>query len=198
MLRLGLPHVNILSKVDLLSLYGALPFNLDFYTEMLDLTPLARYVGHNFKEYSVDDFGSDDDGMAELKEGANEHRRDSKPKDCKVAFESCRSRGLQRFQKMTSDLCEVLSDFGMISFLPLNIEDRETMQRVLQAIDKANGYSFAASEVQEINRRAAEQQSGLVDQAKINHLFRVCAQDADCEYTYNRTLEIQERYSSDS
>lgn len=42
MLRLGLPHINVLSKIDLLPQYGNLPFSLDFYTEMLDLTPLLR------------------------------------------------------------------------------------------------------------------------------------------------------------
>ena len=31
MLHLGLPHVNVLSKVDLIESYGALPFDLDFY-----------------------------------------------------------------------------------------------------------------------------------------------------------------------
>ena len=34
MLRIALPHVNVLSKIDLLPLYGQLPFNLDFYTEV--------------------------------------------------------------------------------------------------------------------------------------------------------------------
>jgi len=63
MLRLALPHVNVLTKVsypsyhhnchrryvmlplfqiDLLQYYGQLPFNLDFFTEMTDLTPLLK------------------------------------------------------------------------------------------------------------------------------------------------------------
>jgi len=45
MLKLGLPHVNVLSKVDLLRQYDNLPFNLSFYTEMDDLTPMAKFVG---------------------------------------------------------------------------------------------------------------------------------------------------------
>ena len=35
MLHLELPHVNLLSKMDLLPSYGPLDFNLDFYTEVL-------------------------------------------------------------------------------------------------------------------------------------------------------------------
>ena len=34
MLHLELPHVNVLSKIDLIEQYGQLDFNLDFYTEV--------------------------------------------------------------------------------------------------------------------------------------------------------------------
>ncbi|KIJ63092.1 hypothetical protein HYDPIDRAFT_113652 [Hydnomerulius pinastri MD-312] len=42
MLQLELPHINVLSKVDLLSQYGDLDFNLDFYTEVQDLSYLEN------------------------------------------------------------------------------------------------------------------------------------------------------------
>ncbi|KAF8208112.1 hypothetical protein K438DRAFT_1961629 [Mycena galopus ATCC 62051] len=42
MLHLELPHVNVLSKIDLLSQYGDLDFNLDFYTEVQDLSYLEH------------------------------------------------------------------------------------------------------------------------------------------------------------
>lgn len=37
MLQLELPHLNVLSKIDLITNYGNLPFNLDYYTEVQDL-----------------------------------------------------------------------------------------------------------------------------------------------------------------
>ncbi len=37
MLQMELPQVNVLSKVDLIEKYGRLHFNVDFYTEVLDL-----------------------------------------------------------------------------------------------------------------------------------------------------------------
>jgi hypothetical protein len=37
MLQLELPHINVLSKIDLITTYGDLPFNLDYYTEVQDL-----------------------------------------------------------------------------------------------------------------------------------------------------------------
>lgn len=40
MLQLDLTHVNVLTKIDNLNKYPALPFNLDFYTEVQDLSYL--------------------------------------------------------------------------------------------------------------------------------------------------------------
>lgn len=40
MLQMDLPHLNVLTKIDKVSAYDALPFNLDFYTEVQDLSYL--------------------------------------------------------------------------------------------------------------------------------------------------------------
>lgn len=44
MLHISTPHINILSKVDLMEKYGKLPFNLDFYTDVLDLEYLLEFL----------------------------------------------------------------------------------------------------------------------------------------------------------
>ncbi|VDP78370.1 unnamed protein product [Echinostoma caproni] len=44
MLQLGLPHVNVLSKADLVEQFGELDFNLDFFTEVLDLQYLVDKI----------------------------------------------------------------------------------------------------------------------------------------------------------
>ncbi|RLV95165.1 GPN-loop GTPase 2 [Spathaspora sp. JA1] len=44
MLQLDLPHVNVISKIDLLRNYGELPFRLDYYTEAQDLSYLTPYL----------------------------------------------------------------------------------------------------------------------------------------------------------
>eukprot|EP00180_Rhodochaete_pulchella_P000178 Plantae.Rhodophyta-Rhodochaete_pulchella.ctg11172.p3 GENE.Plantae.Rhodophyta-Rhodochaete_pulchella.ctg11172~~Plantae.Rhodophyta-Rhodochaete_pulchella.ctg11172.p3 ORF type:complete len:164 (+),score=32.28 Plantae.Rhodophyta-Rhodochaete_pulchella.ctg11172:1949-2440(+) len=41
MIQLELPAVNVLSKVDLVEQFGQLDFNLDFYTEVMDLGYLS-------------------------------------------------------------------------------------------------------------------------------------------------------------
>lgn len=40
MLQMDLPHINILTKIDRIADYDPLPFNLDFYTEVQDLSYL--------------------------------------------------------------------------------------------------------------------------------------------------------------
>ncbi|EGW32131.1 uncharacterized protein SPAPADRAFT_152618 [Spathaspora passalidarum NRRL Y-27907] len=44
MLQLDLPHVNVISKIDMLRNYGELPFRLDYYTEAQDLGYLTPHL----------------------------------------------------------------------------------------------------------------------------------------------------------
>ncbi|EEH05580.1 ATP-binding domain-containing protein [Histoplasma capsulatum G186AR] len=44
MLQMDLPHINVLTKIDNLSNYPPLPFNLDFYTEVQDLSYLMPHL----------------------------------------------------------------------------------------------------------------------------------------------------------
>jgi GTPase SAR1 family protein len=101
MLHMDLPHVNVLSKVDLLPQYGELDFSLDFYTEVQDLS----YLVHAME----------------------------------------RGRFGARHRKLSSMLCELVQDFGLVSFHPLAIEDKASLLAVLGQVDKANGAAFAAA-----------------------------------------------------
>ncbi|NXN37893.1 GPN2 GTPase, partial [Rhinoptilus africanus] len=102
MLHVELPHVNVLSKMDLIEQYGKLAFNLDYYTEVLDLS------------YLVDHLASD-------------------------PF-------FRNYRRLNEKLVEVIEDYGLVSFVPLNVQDKESMRQVMQAVDKANGYSFGDQE----------------------------------------------------
>jgi len=103
MLRLGLPHVNVLSKVDLLKHYDNLPFQLSFYTEMSDLTPIARYVGAPMarlgsvpteSEGLSHDNGHGDGQAEEVERAPTEAER--------------------RYRKMSEGICDVLTDIGIM------------------------------------------------------------------------------------
>eukprot|EP00890_Picochlorum_soloecismus_P002836 jgi/Picsp_1/3553/NSC_06391-R1_gpn-loop gtpase 2-like len=100
MLYLGLPHVNVLSKVDMLEQFGELEFQPQFFLNPVNLEYLAESV-----QESMD----------------------------------------PKFAKATHGLCEILQDFGMITFAPLAVEDAESMAYVVRLADKANGYALSGN-----------------------------------------------------
>ncbi|KAH9930481.1 cytoplasmic protein [Epithele typhae] len=53
MLHLELPHVNVLSKIDLIRQYGDLDFNLDYYTEVQDLSHLENLLSQQTPRYAA-------------------------------------------------------------------------------------------------------------------------------------------------
>ncbi|WRT67080.1 uncharacterized protein IL334_004046 [Kwoniella shivajii] len=63
MLQLEMPHVNVLSKIDLLSTYGELPFDLSYYTEVQDLSYLLARLD---SEPRAAKFGKLNKAMVEL------------------------------------------------------------------------------------------------------------------------------------
>ncbi|KAK4054369.1 hypothetical protein OIO90_003602 [Microbotryomycetes sp. JL221] len=96
MLQLELPHVNVLSKIDLLATAGELPFNLDFYTEVNDLEYLVPLL-----------------------------ERDPRAK---------------RFSALNKVICDIVKEYGLVSFETLCVEDKESMLRLVRVVDQAIGY----------------------------------------------------------
>lgn len=66
MLQLDLPHINVLSKIDKISSYDPLPFNLDFYTEVQDLSYLLPYLGEESPALRSETFGRLNHAIANL------------------------------------------------------------------------------------------------------------------------------------
>ncbi|NWZ72642.1 GPN2 GTPase, partial [Acrocephalus arundinaceus] len=130
MLHVELPHVNVLSKMDLIEQYGKLAFNLDYYTEVLDLS------------YLVDHLASD-------------------------PF-------FRNFRRLNEKLVEVIEDYSLVSFVPLNVQDKQSMRQVMQAVDKANGYSFGDQE----HRNLEALMSAAVG----------------ADFHFSSTLAVQEKY----
>ena len=44
MLQMDLPHLNVLTKIDKIASYGPLPFNLDYYAEVQDLSYILPHL----------------------------------------------------------------------------------------------------------------------------------------------------------
>uniref|UniRef100_A0A1A8I8Z5 GPN-loop GTPase 2 n=1 Tax=Nothobranchius kuhntae TaxID=321403 RepID=A0A1A8I8Z5_NOTKU len=130
MLHVELPHVNVLSKMDLIEQYGKLAFNLDFYTEVLDLTFLLDHL-------AADPF-------------------------------------FKKFRRLNEKLAEVIQDYSLVSFVPLSVQDKESMIQVLRAVDKANGYCFG--DLEERNLQA------------------MMSAAVGADFQFSSTLGVQEKY----
>jgi hypothetical protein len=116
MLQLDLPTLHVLTKIDTLSNYPSLPFNLDFYTEVHDLEYLLPYLD------------------AEL-DGKDPDEEDEEDED--------ESKG--RFTSLNRAMISLVNDFGLVGFEPLCVEDKATMAALLAAADKACGHVFAST-----------------------------------------------------
>jgi len=102
MLQLGLPHVNVLSKVDLIQKHGKLSFNADFYTDVMDL------------QYLLDLLQDDP--------------------------------WLHKYKKLNEALVGIVEDYSLVTFHPLSVENKESMLRLLETVDKCNGCVFGSEE----------------------------------------------------
>lgn len=121
MLQMDLPHLNVLTKIDNLRNYGDLPFNLDFYTEVQDLTYLLPHLereqssgipGPGGAAAALDDDSKDDDPPA------------------------------SKYSALNKAIVELVQDFALVGFETLAVEDKRSMMALLRAVDRAGGYAF--------------------------------------------------------
>ncbi|CAN7938284.1 unnamed protein product [Ixodes hexagonus] len=59
---------------------------------------------------------------------------------------------LKRYKKLNEALAGIVEDYSLVSFLPLNIQEKESMWSVLKACDKCNGYVFGQGEEESLGR----------------------------------------------
>lgn len=68
MLQMDLPHINVLTKIDKISSYDPLPFNLDYYTEVQELSYLLPYLEEEAPAMRSDKFSRLNQAVADLVE----------------------------------------------------------------------------------------------------------------------------------
>ncbi|OAO12770.1 GPN-loop GTPase 2 [Blastocystis sp. ATCC 50177/Nand II] len=124
MINLELPSVNILSKIDLISKYGDVEYDLDYYTELPDMTRML--YGVDRKNRNLDKSVPDDEDAC----------------DEEVFVKQAKDPFQQRYRKLYWMLCDIIDDYGLLSYLPLDIQSPTSVQKIVDTIDKANGYSI--------------------------------------------------------
>lgn len=184
MLRLELPAVNVLSKIDLLSAYGeeSIPFNLDFFLDCQELDRLLPYLeGDGFGRVPSSSSNIDDDVEERLLMEDEEYRR--------ARYNTRNTRFYKRYSKLHRELCELIDDYSLLSYVPLDINDAVSVGRLVARIDKCNGYVFTGR-----SRKATSTTTGKdVDRTNIEDMFH-CAMQMDNEWRYEQIADVQERY----
>lgn len=99
--------------------------------------------------------------------------------DLDFLMEDIKSDALFRdMENLTKAMCGIIEDFALVSFIPLNIQDTEMALKLVQQVDRGNGYSFSGLEGTEVD---ILQKMGL----------------PDVDFEYNRISAVQEKYFSD-
>jgi len=109
MLMLGIPHINILSKMDLVKGTIARKELKRFMApdaDLLDDDPTQRIV------FEEEDVGEDPTAIQSVVAGAS-------------------------FQKLNKSVAQLIDDFGLVSFLQLDAQDEDSVGAVLSYIDDA-------------------------------------------------------------
>ncbi|PNS18800.1 GPN-loop GTPase 2 [Sphaceloma murrayae] len=131
MLNLPYPCINVLSKIDNLSRNEPLPFNLDFYTEVQDLSQLLPHLEAEQAGITLSTLSSDPtiDPVSILEQIRARDGPDA---------------GGNKWTKLNEALIQLIDDFGLVSFQPLAVEDKASMMSLTRAVDRASGFVFGA------------------------------------------------------
>lgn len=140
MIRLELPMVSVLSKVDLLSQFGELPFALDFFTDCHDLHRLVPFLDSANMMSAEDNLGQNGISSPEF----DEYDYADDPDYQNARQKTRQSKFFKKRDKLQSVLAEVVEDYGLLGFIPLDITSAESVGRVLARVDKCNGYVFTS------------------------------------------------------
>jgi hypothetical protein len=119
MIAMQLPHVNVLSKCDLVE-----EASMERVLEMESALQLWNVLGDGERKFSsAARFGSNDLTVVEqtdIVEKTSERER--------------------KWNRLTETICSLLDDFSMVGFVPLNINDEDNISHVLATVDHAIQY----------------------------------------------------------
>lgn len=99
---LDAPHVNCLTKIDLLRNYSKdLAFRLEYYAQVQDLRQLLEHLD--------------------------------------TAVLTAHHPMEEKYRRLQSEICDLVEDFNLVAFLPLDINSKQSVLHVLKQVDTANG-----------------------------------------------------------
>jgi hypothetical protein len=132
MISLELPHINILTKCDLMEpeeVERVLDYGSASQLWDVDQDRHSLYDFHQPGDNVFNDPNSDGDATSTAAEKAEVQAR--------MRRLEARRRGRHR---LTDAICQLLDDYSMVSFLPLNMLEEESVEHVLATVDHAIQY----------------------------------------------------------
>eukprot|EP00615_Pteridomonas_danica_P012727 CAMPEP_0114353760 /NCGR_PEP_ID=MMETSP0101-20121206/18914_1 /TAXON_ID=38822 ORGANISM="Pteridomonas danica, Strain PT" /NCGR_SAMPLE_ID=MMETSP0101 /ASSEMBLY_ACC=CAM_ASM_000211 /LENGTH=318 /DNA_ID=CAMNT_0001494775 /DNA_START=50 /DNA_END=1006 /DNA_ORIENTATION=- len=144
MIQLELPHLNVLTKCDLVD-EDELNRVLDFESAsmLLDSTFHARGKASDkiMKSSRADDMNHDEDDVYDENDDydINKVKNQKNIKNTEGEEENERETG-GRLSKLTFAITSLLDDFTMVSFVPLNLKDEASVNLVLHAAENLTQY----------------------------------------------------------
>jgi len=201
MVRLEMPHINVLSKIDLMNQFGILPMNLEFFTDLQDMPRLLMFLDAppaNIDSEEGEEEEDQDENDTNKKAAATEEEEEEEEEQggggelssslinenqqCKNDHEMF----LIKRKRLHSAMCDLIEDFSLVSFETLDISSAESVGRILSKCDKANGYVYNANE-------SLSNHEGQGQETKYaSSLFSAIS--TDTEMFAERTLLVQEKY----
>lgn len=191
MTRMEMPWVNVLSKIDTFSAFGAPPLGLDAYTDGLDLESVLDSaagpgIGGAPGVALAGDGDGDGDGGGGGADGGQHGEEDSSishavPADDGASSpgeappaDSCasgassprapRSRAFfKRWRSLHRAMVGVMDSYSLVGFLPSTVKDARATTRLLRRCDKATGYAFGA-----LHAATEASVAGMIDRADVD------------------------------
>lgn len=124
MIALELPHINVLTKSDLMP---------EADIENI-LSQSATQLWYREQDGSYGEFDSD----RRHGEFDSDRRPDPPPSASSIGVRPSSSG--RRRDRLTDAICQLLDDYSMVSFLPLNIRNEDSVEHVLATVDHAIQY----------------------------------------------------------
>lgn len=130
-LHLGLSHINVFTKIDLLSTYSPLPLPLYFYTEASPLSPILPFLSSDFAAPR-----SQPQRSSGSSTGTSEPHSQPRRTTSKLS---------KKFERLNAAIVDLVEDYPL-GYETLAVEDKKSMAWLVRQIDRAGGYAYGGAE----------------------------------------------------
>lgn len=183
MVRLELPHLNVLSKCDIKDTFSKGNMGIDQFTDMMDLQSILPASIDEIEDDEAEAELRDADSAGEQGDGSLSGAPSGK---IRPKFPPRTREFFRKFQKLNERIVEVVSDYNLVSFTPISVRDPRSLSNLTTLVDKAVGFvnvKTAASEKRSASAAAAGKEAGqTIDSAAMAMSGGVLEDDDDGEY----------------